>query len=336
MPTKSVPVRGQRVVRHRLPDGTTKEYRYDKYDPRQSARNTRRTGDRTLGDLVAAYERSPDWRALKIGSQKNKLHALRVMSGLMGWPVRDIDKSILFEQRDAIAEASGDGAALNFCKVMLTLFNFALERGWLDANPALKINKGLKYGELPVWTAEQYEQAITFPEMPERIRRAFVLARWTAQRAGDLVAMAWSDVWTDQQGEQWIKVTQQKTGKKLEIPVARALAAELQMWRAQAKVVDQKGNPTGPLLLTDAGQPWRPTNLAVQVSNYLDKIDGFPSHLSIHGLRKFALTDLANRGATVHFLQAFGGHDTLQMVQHYTKGADQVRNAQAVRRLLDA
>jgi integrase len=333
MPRKSG--RAERVVRHRKPDGTVVEYRYAAYNADEAAKPANLRTPDSFGALIDRYERSPLWRKFKPGTHKNKLACFRQLIGLMNVSLRDITRRVLLEQVEAIAEASGEGAALNFAKHMHALFAYAESREMIDVNPARKLGEGLAYGEFPAWTAEQYQQAIDHPIMPERLRRAIVLARWTAQRRADVVAMKWSSIVADKDGE-WISLTQQKTDKKMMIPVAAALAAELKAWRADVKVVDRHGNPTGPILLTDAGAPWNPNNLSVQMSNWLEKIPGFDTHLNIHGLRKFALTDLAERGASIHVLQAFGGHETLQMVQHYTKTASQRRGADTVRQLLNA
>lgn len=335
MPKKSTKARAERVVRYQRADGTVVEKRYAAYDPRRSARNSRRQADDTLGDLITAYERSPKWRGFNEATKRNKVACFAHLSGMWNVPVRDFTKRVLLEQRDAVAEARGDGAALNFAKMIQALFAFAEDREWIDVSPAKNLGKDLTYGEWPAWSETEYQQAIDWPEMPERLRRAFVLARWTAQRIGDLVRIGWQDITRDPNGDGWINLTQQKTGKKMRLPIVVALDAELQRWRAEATVVDRHGNPTGPLLLTDAAQAWQTTNLSAQASNHLEKIPGFNPRLNMHGLRKFALTDLANRGASLHTLQAFGGHDTLQMVQHYTKTADQIRGAQQVRTLLN-
>ena len=48
-----------------------------------------------------------------------------------------------------------------------------------------------------------------------------------------------------------------------------------------------------------------------------------------HGLRKAALTRLADAGCTAHELAAISGHKTLSEVQRYTNAADQARLARA-------
>jgi integrase len=54
-----------------------------------------------------------------------------------------------------------------------------------------------------------------------------------------------------------------------------------------------------------------------------------PPRCTFHGLRKAALTRLADGGCTVHEIAAISGHKTLKEVERYTKGADQGRLARA-------
>jgi integrase len=56
---------------------------------------------------------------------------------------------------------------------------------------------------------------------------------------------------------------------------------------------------------------------------------GLPARCTPHGLRKRALTDMAERGCTVHEIMAVSGHLTMKEVERYTRMADRARNARA-------
>jgi integrase len=51
--------------------------------------------------------------------------------------------------------------------------------------------------------------------------------------------------------------------------------------------------------------------------------------LVFHGLRKAAAVRLAEAGCSTHEIAAITGHETLAMVELYTKGAEQKRRAVA-------
>jgi integrase len=274
---------------------------------------------------------SPQYLALKEVSKQCKARTFRDLLAMQHVPIREITRVHLLDLRNAINKARGPGAAGDFASHVAALFNWAEEEGRIPASPARRMMKGLQQGEILAWKDRDYQMAITSNELPERIRRALVLARWTAQRRGDLVKMQWQDLYTDDRGEQWIHVTQQKTAVQLEVPVSAELSAELKVWRAAHHVFDRFGNPQGTILAEIGGEPWSAVNLSVQIHTYLARLPRLTRGLSIHGLRKFALTWAAQHGATTHELQAYGGHKTAAMVQHYTKSAEQMIGANAIR-----
>jgi integrase len=57
-------------------------------------------------------------------------------------------------------------------------------------------------------------------------------------------------------------------------------------------------------------------------------------NLHFHGLRHTTATALAEAGASSHEIMAITGHQTEQMVKHYTKGVEQKKLApSAIRKL---
>jgi integrase len=54
-----------------------------------------------------------------------------------------------------------------------------------------------------------------------------------------------------------------------------------------------------------------------------------PPNLNIHGLRKLAASNLAEAGCSTKEIAAITGHETLAMIELYTKSADQKRLATA-------
>jgi integrase len=56
---------------------------------------------------------------------------------------------------------------------------------------------------------------------------------------------------------------------------------------------------------------------------------GLSNDMNVHGLRKLAAAELANAGCSVHEIAAITGHQSLSMIQLYTKSADQERLASA-------
>ena len=114
--------------------------------------------------------------------------------------------------------------------------------------------------------------------------------------------------------------TANTTGVTLVIPVLPDLAS----------VID--ATPIGhlTLLTTQAGKSYNPNAFSNQFRKWCDEAN-CPPECSFHGLRKAALTRLANAGRTVHQIAAISGHATLSEVQRYTRGVDQARLARGLR-----
>jgi integrase len=300
---------GVRRVKKRLADGSVKVYEYAA-DRRPKTQPAPLPAD-SIRELLAAYERSPEWRALAPRTRKNRLIALRHLHAIQHLRVVELKRREILTLRDAIAEGIGNGAANGFASHLSAVLSWARDRGWIEHSPAHRI-KALPGGHFPTWTEDQFAAALG--AVSEPIRRALVLAVHTGQRRGDLVALRWSDV-----AAGVVRLTQEKTGAKLVIPQHPDLAAELEKWRKGASAVT---------VLTDqGGKPWDRDWLTMCVMRAVDALG--MKGLNIHGLRKLAAVRLAEAGCTVHEIAAITGHASLTEIARYTAAADQERLARA-------
>nr|WP_321986177.1 tyrosine-type recombinase/integrase [uncultured Lichenicoccus sp.] len=297
-----------RVVRKRLADGAIKEYRY----PRSRARPPGQHLPNSLGAMLVAYRRSPNWTALAEASRKQYTIYLRPIESISHLPVRDIYRRQVLAIRDALALRSGNGAASVFVRVVSAVFAWAVDRNWIDFNPASRI-KALETGHLVAWTVEQAEHAIAHLEEP--LRRVVLFGMYTGQRRADMCRLTWSAY-----DGHVLHLTQGKTKVSLVVPVHPRLKAEMDVWRSTA---------TSTAILTSlTGRPWRSDSLSHRMRHAV-KAAGLPSGLNIHGLRKLAATMLAEAGCSTHEIAAITGHKTLSMVALYTASVSQEKLAKA-------
>jgi integrase len=113
-------------------------------------------------------------------------------------------------------------------------------------------------------------------------------------------------------------VRQSKTGTVVSIPILAPLRAALD--------ASKTGQMT--FLTAPHGAPFSPGAF----SNWFGKAvraAGLPLGFSAHGLRKAMCRRMAEAGCTVYEIQAISGHISLKEVEHYTKGVDQERLANA-------
>lgn len=304
--TNSGPRPGYRRVSKRLADGSAREYWY----PKKRVRQPRHAAG-TIGALIIAYKQSQEWRDHSPATQTNYSIYLRILERRPDALVAALRRREILDLRDAIAETRGRGAATVFIRVTSALLNWAVDREWIESNPAnrIRLTGG---GHLQAWTREQADQAEA--ALPEPYRRVVIVARYTGQRRGDLIRMRWTD-WHDGA----LHVVQQKTGTALAIPIHPILHRELMTWRQNAA--------SEFILTTHTGRQWRGEHLSSMLPIALQRI-GLPP-LGAHGLRKLAATALAEAGCSTHEIAAITGHKSLSMVQLYTASHDQQRLARA-------
>lgn len=307
--------KAERVVRHTLPDGTIKEYRYAAFKPKPAEQ---RRAD-TLADMIDAYKNSPEWRGLAPRTQVNYAIYLRPLEKAGKIDPNNLMRRDVLELRDSISATSGNAAANAFVTCARQIYNWGIDRERVETNPALKIKK-LETGNLPAWSQEQADAALA--GLPEHLRRVVVLAMFTGQRRGDLCKMTWADY-----DGQRIRVVQQKTDASLKIPVHPDLKAGLDAWKAETSVALT-------ILADGHGKPWNPNNLSYHMPAALARLQPpegveLPTDLNVHGLRKLAAANLAEAGCSTKEIAAITGHETLAMVELYTKSANQEHLATA-------
>jgi integrase len=309
-----------RVVKRKLADGTIKEYRYGAYEPPGP-----KIAPDSLNALIRAWRNSPEWTVFADHSRQVYNIYLRPLEDIGHIAAVDMKRRELLTIRNQIAADRGNGAGNGFIRAAGSLFRWAIENEWVEYSPVHKV-KLLPGGELRAW---KREEAVTAQErLPEHLRRVVVLALYTGQRRGDLVAMKWSAF----EGES-VSVRQEKTGAELVIACHPALQAELEIWKAEIMPGNVIALPTSgiadwPILTNATGRPWTVDHLSRDLRIQVAAI-GLPAGLNVHGLRKLAAAELAEAGCSSKEIAAVTGHATLAMVEFYTKSADQERLAKA-------
>ncbi len=257
--------------------------------------------------LARAYLRGPEFNQLGDRAQaeyRSYIDPMRERFGKLA--IRGITRRFVIAYRDNMQDTPSK--ANHAIKVLRVLLNFAVNREWLDRNPASGI-PSLKTGPgWQAWPETALQNAHDKLTGPGRI--AFMLALYTGQRRGDVLAMRWDAITNS-----GITIKQSKTGAELWIPIHEVLANELASVERKglAIVARRDGRP-----LTDSGfnRIWRRQQ----------EKHGFKG-LPFHGLRKNATAALFEAGCTPQEVQAITGHASLVMVEYYGKSASQKRLA---------
>lgn len=196
-----------KVVRRRLADGSVKEYRY----PR------RRRGPPTVGDVIAAYKDSYEWRRLKPSTKKAYGFALEEIREHENVLVAEIRRRHIKNMRDDLSDTPAFANLV--VAVWRNVLNQAVEDELVIANVAVGIKK-LQTGEYVHWSEEQISYGLT--NLTGSFWRLMVLGLYTGQRIGDCCRMTKADY-----DGSAIRVVQEKTGAKLWVEAHKDLRHEL-------------------------------------------------------------------------------------------------------------
>lgn len=211
------------------------------------------------------------------------------------------------------------GAAQNRLKAWRSILKFAVEEGWISADPSQSV-KAQKGETVPhrQWTRDEIDgyRKHWACGTPERI--AFEVIYWTGARCVDAVRLGWQMV--DQDG--WLSFVQAKTKGPATCPVrdlpewASAISNDHRQFVA-ALPADQM------LWITSSRGKGRSVKALSQWISASATKAGLPDDCTAHGLRKARAAALAEAGATASQIGAWTGHVSLQEVAHYTRQADQ-------------
>ncbi|MBM3654789.1 MAG: integrase [Alphaproteobacteria bacterium] len=261
----------------------------------------------TFSRLIAEYEQSVDFKRLKPSTQavyRNMFDKFAAKHGhrLVGQMRREHVDQIIAQM------AATPGAANSFLKRLKTLMVFAISRGWITSDPTYRM-RAFASGEFHTWTEDEIARFEAHWPIGSRQRLAFALHLYTGQRRSDVHRMTWADY----DGET-IRVTQQKTGAKLEIPVHPDLKA----------ILDATARKHVAILTTEYGRAFTVAGYGAWINGAI-RASGLPLECKAHGLRKAAARRLADAGCSAFEIGSITGHKTLAEIERYTRAADQKR-----------
>lgn len=191
-------------------------------------------------------------------------------------------------------------------------------------NPAMNVKRLKRKGgakEYICWSEFEFDLFTASAIKP--MVTAATLARYTGQRAEDIVRM----LWTDFQGDM-VRVRQSKTGAPLMIDCHRKLRDYLTALKAE-------GGRGMTILLSAAGQPYNANSLSSAIGREVRKVKEMPIDRSIHGLRYMAGADLEEAGCTVSEIESVLGHYTFKMALKYASQRLRAASANAKREVAD-
>ena len=272
----------------------------------------------SIGAVISSYLRSQAYLGLapstkvKNRSVLERLAARKHPSGKTygEMPIARMERRHVEEL--LAAQSALPGAMAETLKMLRVLIGHAIVLELRTTDPTLRMRKP-KGGSWRPWTDDEIARFEARWPVGTRQRLAFALHLFTGQRRSDVARMTWADV-----ADGRVKVVQMKTGTKVDIRQHRDLAPILAASPRQHISI----------LISEHGRAFSIASYGMWLNRAIREA-GLPAECVIHGIRKTAGRKLAEAGATARQIMAVLGHKSLSEAENYTKGADQIRLADA-------
>ena len=167
---------------------------------------------------------------------------------------------------------------------------FAKDRGLIASNPCEGGGRLYSADRTDkIWSDDDVSRFLG--SAPDGMALAMMLALWTGQRQGDLIALPWSAY-----DGRCIRLQQSKTGRRVTIPVGEPL-----------KILLDRTDRRSPVILTTSRDtPWTSDGFRTSWAKACRKAG--IAGLTFHDLRGSAVVRLALADATVPQIATFTGH----------------------------
>ncbi|MBB4123270.1 tyrosine-type recombinase/integrase [Martelella radicis] len=333
-----VKLKGLNKVRKKLASGETVEYFYAwKGGPRLPGKRgdpefmaayyaaiSKKVAPKagTLQTVINGFQDSSDWDRLAPRTRSDYVRLIKIIEQKFGtFPISALSdrrsRALFMAWRDERAKASRRQADYGW-QVLARILSWAHGRGLVPANPCEKGGRLYRGSRAEfIWT-EADEQAF-LAKAPAHLHLPLILALWTGQRQGDLLALTWP-----QYDGKTIRLRQSKTGTRVVIPVGAPLRAALEPHRQKV----------GHVLLNSEGQPWTADGFRSSWRKACGKAGIIG--VTFNDLRGTAVTRLALVECTEPEIVTISGHSLRQvrsiLDSHYLK-RDQKLAESAIRKL---
>lgn len=248
-----------------------------------------------FGAVLDEYLASEEFRKLSPRSRKDYLSYVELIRTDFGdFPIEalaeDGARGEFMKWRDKIAKRSARMADYAWM-VLARVLSWARNRRRVPAHPCRrggKLYQGAQRTDA-IWTDadEAKFMAVASPQL----RLAFMLALWTGQRQGDILALTWAAY----DGEM-IRLVQRKTGRRVVIPVGAPLK----------EILDATNRRSEKIVVGRGGDPF--TGFGFSASFRKACVRAGVVGLTFHDIRGSTVTRLAEAGCTPIEIAAITGH----------------------------
>lgn len=251
-----------------------------------------------------------------------------------------VTRGDLIGYRKDLASTLSSNSTNHHIKCARMMFKMARRDALIAENPAEFVERVKKKGgyERRPFTLEEIRMVLAAAD--DEWRSMILFALYTGQRLSDVAAFTWEQVNLEKAE---MRFETAKTGRRMIIPIAATLLANLKSTRGKNKA----SGPIHPRAAATLYKNYKTSTLSNQFANLLAAagLRNKVSHkkekqgrtgsktgaqLSFHSLRHTAVTLLKEAGIPQAVVQELIGHDSEQMSEHYTHvGSEALKKAAA-------
>lgn len=244
-------------------------------------------------------------------TQADYLYYMDYMRDLLPNTISKVTPLLADNIYSKVKKQRGERTAIYVCSVMRRLWNFLYRAEKVKSLPWS--NMGIKQDLKPrtvKWMPEDVKKIIQQAMQDGHISLALFVALLydTAQRPSDILSLTWDNILDDE----FLTLTQSKTGAIITVPLRETSKKLLEKQKKNIKWV----------IPTKTGCKYHLTNMNKEF-NMVKKSAGVSSELQLRDLRRTALTELGDAGATEDEIMAVSGHKSRQVLSVYVKKTEQ-------------
>jgi len=251
--------------------------------------------DGTLSSVIAKYKKDPLFTEKAFSTQRVYSRCLDRIERWGGdQKVEDISRGAIIDFHRAVY-AKKPAFANAIGRMLRIVLEYAYDLGLIDQNPARRLKMKSRPPRETVWTEEDIQAFITTATEVGRpsMALAVLIGVWTAQREGDILAMAWSRY----DGVE-MSLRQRKTGRWVQFPVAPDLKHALDNTPRKSPLI---------VVNETTGKPYRSDHFR-HLFREIANTSGL-KHLQFRDLRRTMIVRMAEAGDPTPQITAVSGHE---------------------------
>jgi integrase len=305
-----VRLKGINVVRKRLADGGVRTYYYAwksgpplhgepgtpefiaSYNEAASTKRAPSTG--VMLSVLRGYQASDAFLGRAARTRADYVKQIKIIEAeFADFPLSALSdrrtRGIFMVWRDRLALRSRRQADYAWT-VLARVLSWATDRGLVSANPCVHGGRLYRASRTDkIWSAD--DEANFLEKAPAHLHLPLMLALWTGQRQGDLLALPWSAY-----DGRAIRLRQSKTGARVVVPIGAPLKAMLDTIVKRSTL----------MLVNGDGQPWTPNGFRSSWRKACARAGVVG--VTFHDLRGTAVTRLALAGCSEIEIATLTGH----------------------------